>query len=134
LLQASGSIAVGEEAILNLWQAWEGGSFVPAKVEYPTTFDIQSLASLLENGVALQSLRLGANFDKYFKKKVVHSFVDQREGDVLKLIEEEIDSGATDLKELPPIVNFEKTNQKTAEIMKEIMEAAKEEKTIMAEA
>jgi hypothetical protein len=106
LLQAATNISVAEEAILNLWQAWEGGSFIPARVEYPNTFDLQSLSDLIDNAVKMGAVRMGAAFDKYLKKKIAHSFVDQRDRDTLKEIEDEIDSGATDIQELPPITNF----------------------------
>lgn len=103
LLGASKNFAQAEEEIFRLFAMWEQEPTDGIKIQYPQTFDIVNIESMIDEAIKAQMLSLGSKFERYLKKKIVRGIVDPRDIKEREEIEEEIDSGVTDLKQLPPI-------------------------------
>lgn len=90
----------GEKRIMQLVAQWGNANAsmeeLPIEVEYPDSFDVQTLGDEIEEALALVQLGISDTFNKELKKRIAKKALPDATDEIEKQIAEEIDAGTSD--------------------------------------
>lgn len=82
-----------ELAIFYFWNLWMGNKDAEVKVEWPTKFDVEDLATDLENALTSKTLVGSETFRNAVAKRIARMILPSLDGAELAKIDEEIEAG-----------------------------------------
>ena len=93
LIKKAKNLEQAEVEIAKLWAAWEGVSDFSPVIEYPTDFNIESMANNLKTEFELLRMNISEQFNKAIKKRIVNRYM-KHDSKELEKIFSEIDTAA----------------------------------------
>lgn len=90
LAEKADNFEEGDTKIFQMWQDWQK-SPGEVKVDYPDEFDVQTLASALDDAMTIQGMNISEEFEKNELKKVVKKAMPKITDEEFKKISDEID-------------------------------------------
>jgi hypothetical protein len=99
-----------ERAIIDFWAAWENVDIGEVTIERERTYDVEDLATDLENILTASIIVKSEKFNKQLQKQVARKMLPASDIDIIKEIDEEIDT-APEIDEYAN--NFNNQNQPT---------------------
>lgn len=93
LASKAGSLEVVENEIDRLVYRWLGKSDIPAKVNYPTSFDVLTLTEAIDTTFKIVEANFSETLNKHLLKTLVYKSLPVISEDIKIAIEKEIDAG-----------------------------------------
>lgn len=90
----------GERKIIRLYYKWQKKDDVTVSIEYPSDFNITTLADQIEEGLSALSMNISDTFNAELKKRMVSVILPDLDPETEDTIEEEIDSTPSTSSEL----------------------------------
>lgn len=102
LIKKSENVVKAERWIIYFWCAWIGQPqlWEDVKVERPRTFEIEDLATDLNNVLTAKSIVISKTFDSEMQKMVVRMMLQTADDETIAEIDEEIEEGIEEQSEL----------------------------------